>query len=166
MGKTTFSGPVFGAKSLLFASSPGTVSTGASTAVFGATVVPANEDWFVTEIATFNSTNSSNTQFTFKSKIAGTAQTMRVVNVGASTTGQNIITSVGQALGGGAGSAPSASIPLGYYLPAGSTLRLLSSAINPISGVHVAFHGWRQWVNVGDLNVATNFQVSTRSGGN
>jgi hypothetical protein len=60
MGKTSFSGPVYGAKQTLFSVGPIAASTGSS-AVFAGTVVPPGEDWFATELLVYrNSTGSTN----------------------------------------------------------------------------------------------------------
>jgi hypothetical protein len=60
MGRTRFSGPVFGAKQSLFSVGGIAASTGSS-AIFAGTVVPTGEDWHITEIAIHrNSTGSTN----------------------------------------------------------------------------------------------------------
>jgi hypothetical protein len=60
MGKTAYSGPVFGAQQTLLSVGPVAASTGSSAAFFGA-VVPAGEDWYATELSVFrNSTGSTN----------------------------------------------------------------------------------------------------------
>jgi hypothetical protein len=64
MGKTSFSGPVYGAKSLLWTYGPYTQtgSSGASTVLVTANAarpVPAYEDWYITEVEFRTSTNSS-----------------------------------------------------------------------------------------------------------
>lgn len=160
MGLTRYSGPVLGAKGLLFELSPGTISSGATTSVIGKTVVPSYEDWFVSDIATYCSSNSSNAQVKYKAKIAGTVTTMLTVGVGASTTGINVCNTVGS-LGGSSGT-------LGYYVPTGSTIYAVSTSVGPMTLFSGVFHGWRQWVNVGNLSDGgvlphTN---STRSFGN
>jgi hypothetical protein len=60
MGKTSFSGPVFGAKQSLIDCGPVSASTGSS-AVFYGVIVPAGEDWFLTDLSLYrNSTGSTN----------------------------------------------------------------------------------------------------------
>jgi len=64
MGYTRFKGPVYGAKSLLWAFGPYTQtgSSGASTVLHTANanmVVPNYEDWFITEVRLQTSTNST-----------------------------------------------------------------------------------------------------------
>ena len=51
MGKTAFSGPVYGAKGALWNPFTLVVSSGASTQVAATTRVPAYEDWYATEDA-------------------------------------------------------------------------------------------------------------------
>jgi hypothetical protein len=62
MGKTAFSGPVYGAKSLLLSYSK-TSTTVPSTATFGYAqlIVPTGQDWYVTDFHAFReSTHSTN----------------------------------------------------------------------------------------------------------
>jgi hypothetical protein len=60
MGKTAYSGPLFGGKATLFSVGPVAASTGSS-AVFAGVVVPRGEDWYVTDLSVFRgSTGSSN----------------------------------------------------------------------------------------------------------
>ena len=60
MGKTAFSGPVFGAKATLLDVGPVAASTGSS-AIFAGVVVPPGEDWYATDISLYrNSTGSTN----------------------------------------------------------------------------------------------------------
>lgn len=49
MGKTAFSGPVYGAKSLLWAPFVVAASSGATTQTIATTIVPTYEDWYLTE---------------------------------------------------------------------------------------------------------------------
>lgn len=59
MGKTAFSGPVYGAKATLF-SAAFTPSTGVTASPIG-TIVPSGEDWYATEVALYRgSTGSTN----------------------------------------------------------------------------------------------------------
>jgi hypothetical protein len=59
MGRTRFSGPVFGAKQSLFSVGGIAASTGSS-AIFAGTVVPTGEDWYISDIAVHrNSTGST-----------------------------------------------------------------------------------------------------------
>lgn len=60
MGKTAFSGPVYGAKSLLWGFSR-TSTSAPSTAIytFGQLVVPAGQDWFVTDLHAYRESTHS-----------------------------------------------------------------------------------------------------------
>jgi hypothetical protein len=59
MGKTSFSGPVWGAKSLLF-SVQGDKGQGSSVAVtLGAVVVPPGEDWYITDFCCYRGSTES-----------------------------------------------------------------------------------------------------------
>ena len=59
MGKTSFSGPVFGAKSLIFQSNleVGVVSTAA--VIIGSVVIPTGEDWYITSLHAHRASTAS-----------------------------------------------------------------------------------------------------------
>lgn len=64
MGKTSFSGPVYGAKSLLWAVPLGADVSGSTASTLSVTVgkivVPPGEDWIITDVSVFrNSTGST-----------------------------------------------------------------------------------------------------------
>jgi len=149
MGKTAFSGPVYGAKSLLWGAGPLTVSTGASTALVCATVVPPYEDWYVTEFkASFSTGSSAGNAFILKSEggssglpryqgqASTVAQTIATINSGTSTS-LNALATV----------TATAGEYEGLYVPAGSTLRIVSSCVNPLSKVSLSVAGFIRWVN-------------------
>ncbi len=160
MALSRASGPILGAKGNLLSYSNNAVSSGATTSVIFRTVVPSYEDWFVTDIATYFSTNSSNAQIIYKSRVASVVSQMLAVSAGASTVGVNVVNTVGFK-GGSSGT-------LGYYAPTGSTIYAVSTSVNPIAGACIQVHGWRQWVNVGNLSDGGTLPhtVSTRSFGN
>jgi hypothetical protein len=58
MGRTRFSGPVYGAKQTLFSIGWPTLSTGTST-VAAATIVPVGEDWYATEFQAYRGSTAS-----------------------------------------------------------------------------------------------------------
>lgn len=58
MGKTSFSGPLYGAKQSLF-SAAFKASSGASTSVMAGVIVPAGEDWYATEISLHKASTGS-----------------------------------------------------------------------------------------------------------
>jgi hypothetical protein len=149
MGKTAFAGPVYGAKSLLFSHSLATGTTGASTALVAATVVPPYEDWYITECcASFSTGSSGGNAFIFKSEGGSSglpryqgqpstvAQTIATINSGTSTTLNNVTTVT-----------PTAGEYEGLYVPAGSTLRIVSTSVNPLSKVNLSMRGYIRFIN-------------------
>jgi hypothetical protein len=58
MGKTAYSGPVYGAKATLFSFGP---INAATSTVLGGVVVPAGEDWYATELCVFRNSTGSTT---------------------------------------------------------------------------------------------------------
>lgn len=148
MGKTAFSGPVYGSKSLLFAASFPTISTGASTKAIAVTVVPPYEDWYVTEFkASFSTGSSAGNAFILKTEggssglaryngLASTlAQTLATINSGASTTLNGL-----QTVTATAGEYE------GAYVPAGSTVRICSSSVNPVSFANLSVMGFIRFI--------------------
>lgn len=147
MGKTAFSGPVYGAKSLLFSAS--VFSTGGTTTVMARTVVPPYEDWYVTEFkASFSTGSSAGNAFILKSEGGSSglpryqgqpstvAQTLATLNSGGSTT-MNTWTTL----------TPTAGEYEGVYVPAGSTVRIVSSGVNPCSLPNAAVWGFVRFIN-------------------
>lgn len=147
MGLTRFKGPVYGAKSMLWASGPATASTGASTtALFGgangafvsARTIPPYEDWLITEFWAACSTCSSvGNAIILKSEGGSTtilpnqeapgngstrAQTLANLNSGTSTSFSTWATVTGDA-----------AEYEGAWVPAGSSLRVVSSGVNPMT---------------------------------
>lgn len=162
MGYTRFSGPVYGAKSLLWAVGPGTGSTGASTArpitAASHVVVPPYEDWFVTEFRTGISTcSSAGNAVILKSKGGSTSilpapwgtgagstvtQTLANINTGTSTTVSTWATIT----------ATAGEIE-GAWVPAASTLYVVSSGVNPLGNLNWSVMGY------------IRFRASTRTEG-
>ncbi len=139
MGITRFLGPVYGAKGLLWAVGPAAASSGASThapiVANSNIVLPVYEDWYITEFQVNCSTCSSvGNNFLLKSKGGSTTgisrnsafqnstitQTLATVNTGASTTLTSLTTIT-----------PTAGEYEGAWVPAGSSLYVVSSGINP-----------------------------------
>jgi hypothetical protein len=148
MGKVAFSGPVYGAKSVLFSHSAASPTTSASTILLAATVVAPYEDWYVTEIkASFSTGSSAGNSFVFKSEggssglaryqgMASTvAQTIGTINSGTSTS-LNAVTTV----------TATAGEYEGLYVPAGSTVRVVSTSVNPLSKVNVSIWGFVRFI--------------------
>ena len=154
MGKTAFHGPVYGAKGLLAKYSAGAASsTGASSALTMAWIVPSYEDWFVCELSAYCSTCSSGGNvFALKTEGGSTtgvlprakapgngstrAATLGSINTGTSTGGPFLTTI----------SADPGEFE-GAWVPAGSTLRLvLSSVANPIANLNFSVRGFTRFV--------------------
>lgn len=153
MGKTSFSGPVYGAKSLLWVFGPYTQtgSSGASTVLFtanAAVVVPPYEDWLVTEVDLRTSTNSSvaaGHAVYLKSEGGSTVVPLRG-NGQPSTMAQTIFsltTAAGSTTWSTWATAPvTAGEYEGTYVPAGSSMRVVSSGVTLIGGLQLNVYGW------------------------
>ena len=158
MGITRFLGPVYGAKSLLFSYFGADVhSTGASSGALNANavrVVPNYEDWYVTEVHIACSTNSS----------AAAAHALYIKSEGGSTTGipnrvdgkPSTVTQTIFSKTNPAGSTTwnestlitgSAGEYEGLYVPAGSTIRLVSSGVSVAGNVLVNMMGYIRYVD-------------------
>lgn len=154
MGKTAFSGPVYGAKGLLAKYSAGAVSsTGASSALTCAWIVPPGEDWFITEVSAYCSTCSSGGNLiTLKSEGGSTVAALREWGDGSNSTKAQTI---GTATWGGSTGGPILSVMTptageyeGKWVPTGSTVRLvLSAVVNPIANLNVSLRGYTRFIN-------------------
>lgn len=156
MGKTAFSGPVYGAKSMLWGFNVATErSSGASTRLLennATRTVPPYEDWYITEVAVSASTNST----------VAAAHAVYLKTEGGSTTGilrpdgvstkAATLASLVNAQGSSSWSTwatvtPTAGEYEGAWVPAGSSLRLVSSGVSPMAGVAVQVMGYIRYVN-------------------
>lgn len=145
MGKTAFGGPLYGAKSVLFCATMSAVSSGASTIAFAKTIVPSGERWYITEVHGFCSTNSSGAQILVKAKggstsadfPTGTAGTLATITSGASTAGFSSLTIL----------TPTAGEYEGRAVTENSSIRMVSTSVNPMSNVCVTLHGFRRWIS-------------------
>jgi len=155
MGKTAFSGPVYGAKSLLWAWGPFTDahSTGASTGALSVNPVPNRtvpnyEDWMVTEMYVTCSTNSSVAGahgFYLKSEGGSTTGIVRA-DGGVSTATQTVVSVLNTGTSTNfAGSAIATATPGEYE--GKSTLRLVSSGVSLTGTVQVNVMGYIRYVN-------------------
>lgn len=159
MGKTAFSGPVYGAKSLLWNYGPfaDAHSTGASTGLLNPNavrVVPPYEDWYVTEVQVACSTNSSVAAahaFYLKSEGGSTTGIPFRADGKPSTVAQTIASIV---TGGGSTTFTGSTNPPatageyeGVYVPAGSTLRLVSSGVSAAGNVQFNIMGFIRWIS-------------------
>ena len=154
MGISRMSGPVYGAKAVLAHFSASAVtSTGASTALVAAWIVPQGEDWFISEAQGYCSTASSGgNTVTIKSEGGSTTAALRDWGGGSnSTKAQNVGTLTwGTSTGGAVISVftPTAGEYEGVWVPAGSTVRaVLSSVANPIANFNIQLNGFRRFVS-------------------
>lgn len=133
MGKTSFSGPVYGSKETLFSVGPIAASTGAVAACAG-TIVPSGEDWYATELVLFrNSTGSTNLVLT----LLDDSSAVGTVGVGGSSaTAASAITVL-----------PTDSGEFeGTKIAGGSTITFShSSHAGPNINLFVALHGFRRF---------------------
>ena len=138
MGITRFSGPVYGSKSLLWCTGPAAAaSTSASTVLaftqggYAKRVVPAYEDWIITEaylVCSTASTVAAAAQWILKTE--GGSTTLPRTSGQASTNAATILTIASGGSSNVNGSAIAAVTPGEYegtWCPAGSTLRWVSS---------------------------------------
>jgi hypothetical protein len=156
MGKTAFSGPVYGAKSLLWSYGPfaDTHSTGASTGLLNVNsvrTVPPYEDWMITEVVAHVSTNSTTAGHGLYLKSEGGSTTGIVRadgNVSTATqTLASFTTGVSSVFTGSTTVAATAGEYEGKWVPAGSTLRIVSSGVSVMGNVQVNVMGYIRYVN-------------------
>ena len=158
MGKTAFSGPVYGAKSLLWIAGPSAAaSTSASTVLaflqpgYAKRVVPPYEDWIVTEAYLTCSTASSvAAACQWKLKTEGGSTTVPRSNGQASTNAATILTIAG----GGSTNIEKHAIATvtageyeGTWCPAGSTLRWCSSYADIPTLPQMQVMGYIRYIN-------------------
>lgn len=158
MGKTAFKGPVYGAKSLLWTFGPysETRSSGGTTGLYTLTasrVVPPYEDWFITEANLTVSTNSSvaaGHAVYIKSEGGSTVGVTRDDGK-ASTVAQTVLTLL--SAGGStnwstwATATPTPGEYEGVYVPAGSSLRIVSSGITLLGLMQLNVMGYIRYVS-------------------
>ena len=153
MGLSRKSGPVYGGKNLLAAATIATTSTGASSALTCSWIVPAYEDWFITEIAGYCSTCSSGgNTVTIKSEGGSTTAALRDWADGSNSTKAQ---TVGTLTWGTSTTGPQLSTPTatageyeGKWVPAGSTIRaVISSVANPIASLNINLRGFTRFVS-------------------
>jgi len=138
MGITRFSGPVYGAKGLLWVAGPSAAaSTSASTVNaflqpgYGKRVVPPYEDWFITEAYLVCSTASTVAAAQqWKLKVEG-GSTLVPRSNGQDSTNSTTILTIASGGSSNVGTLATAGVQPGEYegvwCPAGSTLRWVSS---------------------------------------
>jgi hypothetical protein len=139
MGITRFSGPAYGAKSMLAVFGPSAAATTSASTVaaylqpgYGKVVVPPYEDWFVTEgymTCSTCSTTANAAQWILKVE-GGSSNSQPRMNGQNTTNAATILTiaSGGSSnVNGWATAAVTAGEYEGTWCPAGSTIRLVSS---------------------------------------
>lgn len=158
MGISRMSGPVYGAKSLLWTYGPyaQTGSSGASTVLVTANsvrVVPPYEDWYITEMEARTSTNSSVAAgHGVYLKSEGGSTTVPPRPDGKVSTVTQTIFSLSNAAGSTTWSTW-ATAPVtageyeGTYVPAGSSLRLLTSGVTLLGGLQVNVYGYIRYID-------------------
>ncbi len=151
MGKVAFSGPLYGAKSMLWGLGPFTASSGATTSLIAHRTVPPYEDWYLTEYHVTSSTNSSvGNSIILKSEGGSTTGVTRLSGGVTSTVAQTVFsidagTSTSLSLAGPITGTPGEYE--GLYVPAGSSLRLVSSGVNGIAQLCVQVMGFIRYVS-------------------
>lgn len=155
MGKTAFLGPVYGAKSQLCSWAYSVTSSQATTnlAVTGSKrVVPPYEDWFITEMYATCSTCSSAAAALYVKTEGGSTTiapapwgtgngSTRAATIVSMTSGTSTTFSSHVAV------TPTAGEYEGSWVPAGSTLRLVSSANSGIAQLQVSLMGFIRFRN-------------------
>lgn len=139
MGKTAYSGPLFGAKSLLATASLSAVSTGGGdgiSTVIGAAIVPAGEDWLVTDFfAARESTGSTSYGLAVDDDSTNVSSVTFTSSNGAQRTNVAITPDAGEFAG--------------KLIAAGSTITfrlVVSSGIGASSGVTVSLYGYPRYI--------------------
>lgn len=92
MGKTSYSGPVFGAKSLLWSFQADRAQGSTVAVTLGAITVPAGEDWLITDLHVYRgSTHSTAAVITLLDDSTSLA-TIAVTSSGAGVSGNTAVT--------------------------------------------------------------------------
>lgn len=155
MGKTAFSGPVYGSKSQLASFAYAVTSSQATTAVAvvgSVRTVPPYEDWFITEVWASCSTCSSGAAAIYLKTEGGSTTiapapwgtgngSTRAATIATITSGTSTQFSTAVTLTATPGEYE------GSWVPAGSTLRLVSSANSGIANLNVSVMGYIRFRN-------------------
>lgn len=151
MGKSNLSGPVYGGKSLLWSWGPANVSSGATTAVFANRTLPNYEDWYITEIHALVSTcSSAGNAIMLKSEGGSTTGITRLTGGITSTVAQtifNLNTGTSTTLSTWATATATPGEYEGCYVPAGSSMHLVSSGVDGLGNCHIQVMGFIRWVS-------------------
>lgn len=158
MGKTAYSGPLYGAKSLLWVAGPSAAMTTSASTVqaflqggYGNVTVPPYEDWIVTEAwLTCSTCSSVASAAKWQLKVEGGSTTVPRTNGQASTNAATIlsIASGGSTnVNGFAIAAVTAGEYEGTWCPAGSTLRWVSSYADIPTLPQMRVHGYIRFID-------------------
>ena len=158
MGKTSFSGPVYGAKALIWKCGPAAAaSTSASTVNaftqpgYGRIVIPPGEDWIVTGARLVCSTCSTVAAAAqWKLKVEGGSTTILRSNGQDSTNAATILTIASGGSSNVEGFSAAAVTPGEYegtWCPSGSTLRWCSSYADAPSNPTMNIYGFIRFVS-------------------
>lgn len=150
MSISRLKGPVYGSKSLLCTFWTAATSSGASTALAYANsirVVPPYEDWFLTELHATCSTCSSNAAALYVKTEGGSTTIPPAIGApGNGSTQAQTIFSINSGTSTSISTSAIATATPGEYegawVPAGSTIRLVSSANTPIANLQVQIMGF------------------------
>jgi len=134
----------------------GVGTSGASSVFIASYLVPPYESWYLTE---FGASCSSNSSFaSIKLKVKGTSTSASCPTVGpdpAFPTG-NPSTGVATVVFGAASTVASVGITTiaaspgefeGYCAPANSSIRIVSTSVNPIAGLNWRVHGFPRYLD-------------------
>jgi hypothetical protein len=138
MGKTAFSGPLFGAKSLLASVYLPDVSSGANAGIsttIGGAIVPAGEDWLVTDF------------YAGRESVGSTDHGFALDDDGSNVSSITLDSSLAQrkivAITADAGEFAGKAIASGSTI----TFRMVtSSGIAASSGIHVSLYGYPRYI--------------------
>lgn len=142
MGKTAFSGPVYGAKAVLATLGPvAAISTGAgdglSSVVLGGFIVPTGEDWYATELNAYRCSTGSTSMIVTCNANSSAVGTVAFTSSNADQNRITIVTRDGGEYEG-------------KRIASGSTVNFTisqSSVVGASSGLTVTLHGFRRFVD-------------------
>jgi hypothetical protein len=133
MGKTSYQGPLYGAKATLM-SATFEASSGASTTIYAGAIVPSGEDWYATEVSLYKASTGS-TGFVAVVRKGSTALSSQAI--ASSLVGSTIAIVT-----------KDAGEYEGKRLPSGSTITFEAlSPTNATSRVTMVLSGYRRFVS-------------------
>lgn len=135
MGKTSFKGPVFGAKGLLWSYQKETVAASTAIQTLASIDVPDGEDWFITRVdALRGSTHSTAFVLTLVDDSTSIA-TVAITSSAANSTGSTTLT-------------PDSGEYMGVKVESGSSLALrltIGTSSAASSGIHCWVYGYQRF---------------------